>query len=149
MIDGVVITPLRQFADERGSVMHMLREDSPVFQRFGEVYFSTVNAGVVKAWHYHKRATINYAVPVGEIRFVLFDDRQGSPTRGEVQEILLSPRNYNLVTVPPGIWNGFKGTGDSVALVANCVTLAHDPAESDRKPAFDPSIPYDWNSENR
>ena len=37
MIDGVILTPLRQIFDERGKVMHMLREDSPVFSRFGEI----------------------------------------------------------------------------------------------------------------
>ena len=40
MIEGVIVTPLRQIFDERGKVMQMLREDSPVFSRFGEVYFS-------------------------------------------------------------------------------------------------------------
>ena len=149
MIDGVVVTPLRQIPDERGRVMHMLREDWPVFQRFGEVYFSTVNNGAIKAWHLHKRATINYAVPVGEIKFVLYDDRPGSATRGEIQEIFMSPQNYQLVTVPPLVWNGFKGISEPYALVVNCVTMAHEPGESERKPALDPSIPYDWNIQYR
>src|SRR5580700_8468517 len=69
MIDGVVITPLRQIADERGKVMHMLRADSPVFKEFGEIYFSVVEPGAIKAWHIHTRMTLNYAVPVGKIKF--------------------------------------------------------------------------------
>jgi dTDP-4-dehydrorhamnose 3,5-epimerase len=82
MIDGVILTPLRQIFDERGKVMHMLREDSPVFSRFGEIYFSCTHPGVVKAWHLHKEMTLNYAVIYGEIKFVLFDDRPESTTRG-------------------------------------------------------------------
>ena len=93
MIDGVILTPLRQIFDERGKVMHMLREDSTIFTRFGEIYFSCTHPGVVKAWHMHKEMTLNYAVIQGEIKFVLFDDRPDSPTRGEIQEFFISPEN--------------------------------------------------------
>lgn len=144
MIDGVQIIPLRQTVDERGKVMHMLRADAPHFRGFGEIYFSVVNAGAIKAWHIHKTMTLNYAVPVGQIKFVLFDDRAASATRGKIQEIFLGPDCYNLVIVPPLVWNGFKGLGTGPALVANCATIPHDPAEIDRKDPFDPAIPYDW-----
>ena len=144
MIDGVILTPLRQIFDERGKVMHMLREDSPGFTRFGEIYFSCTNPGAIKAWHRHKKMTLNYAVLYGVIKFVLFDDRPGSKTRGLVEELFLSPENYCLVTVPPLIWNGFKGLGQKAAIVANCSDLPHDPDEIERKPPFDESIPYDW-----
>lgn len=149
MIDGVILTPLRQIFDERGKVMHMLREDSPVFTKFGEIYFSCTHPGVVKAWHLHKEMTLNYAVIYGEIKFVLFDDRPVSPTRGEVQEFFISPENYMLVTVPPLIWNGFKCVGTKTAIVANCATLPHSPDELERRPATDASIPYDWALEHR
>jgi dTDP-4-dehydrorhamnose 3,5-epimerase len=149
VIDGVIITPLRQTSDERGKVMHMLREDSEVFQRFGEIYFSCVNPGAVKAWRLHREVTLNYAVVFGKIKFVLFDDRSSSGTRGQVQELFLSPDNYLLVTVPPLIWNGFQGLGDEAAIVANCATLAHDASEIERRSPFDVSIPYDWNIKHR
>jgi dTDP-4-dehydrorhamnose 3,5-epimerase len=149
MIDGVVLTPLGQIFDERGKVMHMLREDSPVFSRFGEIYFSCTHLGAVKAWHLHKDMTLNYAVIHGEIKFVLFDDREDSPTRGEIQELFISPENYQLVTVPPMIWNGFKSVGTKTAIVANCATLPHNPDEIERRPAFDASIPYDWGLKHR
>jgi len=144
MIHGVTVTPLKQIFDERGKVMHMLREDSPMFTRFGEIYFSCVHPGAVKAWHLHKRMTLNYAVISGEIKCVVYDERPGSPTCGKVQEYFLSPENYNLLTVPPLVWNGFKGIGDRSAIVANCATLPHDPEEIERRPAFDSGIPYDW-----
>lgn len=144
MIEGVRVTPLRQIPDERGKVMHMLRSDSEGFIAFGEIYFSCVYPGVVKAWHIHRRMTLNYAVPHGNIKLVLYDDREGSPTRGEVQELFLGPDNYCLVTIPPMVWNGFKGIGTETAIVANCATIPHDPAEIDRLDPADPSIPYDW-----
>lgn len=149
MIDGVVLTPLRQIFDERGKVMHMLREDSPVFSRFGEIYFSCTHPGAVKAWHLHKEMTLNYAVIYGEIKFVLYDDRENSPTSGEVQELFISPENYQLVTVPPLIWNGFKGVGVQTAIVANCATMPHSPTEIERRPASDRGIPYDWALQHR
>lgn len=149
MIDGVIVTPLRQIFDERGKVMHMLREDSPMFSRFGEIYFSCTYPGAIKAWHLHKKMTLNYAVIHGEIKCVLFDERPDSKTRGCVQEFFLSPENYSLVTVPPLVWNGFKGIGDKISIVANCATLPHDPQEIERKPAFDPSIPYDWQIQHK
>ena len=144
MIEGVKVTPLRQIADERGKIMHMLRSDAPHFQEFGEIYFSCVHPGAIKAWHIHKKMTLNYAVPFGKIKFVLFDDRPDSPTCGQTQELYLGPETYQLVTVPPLVWNGFKGVGTETSIVANCATLAHDPDEIDRMDPFDPSVPYDW-----
>lgn len=146
MLDGVRITPLQRIVDERGAVMHMLRRDMPIFEEFGEIYFSTAYPGAVKAWHYHKRATINYAVPVGRIRFVLYDDRTESPSNGKLQKIDLGGDFYALVSVPPGIWNGFAALGNETALVANCTTIPHDPDEVDRRETGDPAIPYDWSS---
>jgi dTDP-4-dehydrorhamnose 3,5-epimerase len=149
MIDGVIVTPLRQLIDERGKVMHMLRADSPIFSKFGEIYFSCTHPGAIKAWHMHKRMTLNYAVLYGEIKFVLYDDRPGSKTRGSIEEFFVSPENYCLVTVPPLIWNGFKGIGQKTAIVANCATLPHDPDEIERKSPFDKNIPYDWQIQHK
>ena len=144
MIDGVRIEPLRQIPDERGKIMHMLRRDDPWFQQFGEIYFSMVYPGVVKGWHLHKRMTLNYAVVAGSIKLALYDDRAGSPTAGETQEIVMGTGNYVLVTVPPGVWNGFKGVGTDSAIVANCATEPHDPDEIVRKDPMTRDIPYDW-----
>jgi dTDP-4-dehydrorhamnose 3,5-epimerase len=143
-IDGLVITPLRRIPDERGAVFHMLREDSPGFERFGEIYFSTIYPGVVKGWHLHREMTLNYAVPVGMIKLVCYDDREGSATRGNVVEIHLGELNYSLVTIPALVWNGFKGEGSTTALVANCSTTAHHPGEIERLDPFENDIPYDW-----
>jgi len=149
MIEGVYVRPLQRIPDERGMIMHMLRADDPHFQQFGEIYFSTVYPGVIKGWHIHTRMTLNYAVVHGMIKLVLYDDRVDSPTRGEIQELFLGQGNYCLVTIPPMIWNGFKGIGTTIAIVANCATVPHDPEEIKRKDPFDPSIPYDWTLKHR
>jgi dTDP-4-dehydrorhamnose 3,5-epimerase len=149
VIEGVVITPLEQIFDERGKVMHMLRKDSPVFKEFGEIYFSCTYPGAIKAWHLHKKMTLNYAAIHGSIKCVLFDNRPGSKTSGRVEEYFLSPENYSLVTVPPLIWNGWKGVGNEISIVANCATLPHDKNEIQRIPASDKSIPYDWQIVNK
>lgn len=144
MIHGVVVKPLRRIPDERGFIMHMLRADDPLFEKFGEIYFSTVYPGVIKGWHLHREMTLNYAVLMGMVKLVLYDDRESSPTKGEVQELYIGQENYQLVKIPPYVWNGIKGVGTQMAVVANCATLPHDPAEIVRKSPFDRSIPYDW-----
>lgn len=144
MIDGVVITPLKQILDERGKIMHFMRADDPEFNAFGEVYFSQVVPGAIKAWHIHRDMELNYVVPVGRIKMVLYDAREDSKTKGELMEIFLGPENYQRVKVPPKVWNGFKGIGLEPALVANCASHGHTKDEIDRMDPFDPAIPYDW-----
>lgn len=149
MIDGVIITPLKQICDERGKIMHMLRNDMDVFDSFGEIYFSCVYPGAIKGWHIHKKMILNYSVPCGHIKFVLYDSRKGSKTRGEVMEIFLGPDNYCLVTVPAMIWTGLKGIGAETAIVANCASIPNDPEEIERKDPFDSTIPYNWDIKHR
>lgn len=148
MIDGVEIHPLRKIPDERGSVMHMLRRDDPWFKQFGEIYFSTIYPGVVKAWHLHTKMTLNYAVVAGAIKLVLYDGRESSPTHGEIMEIFTGDQNYCLVTIPPDIWNGFKGIGTVPAVVANCATEPHDTDEIVRMDPSSEEIHYDWRLRN-
>ena len=143
-IDGLVVTALARIPDERGAVFHMLRDDSPLFERFGEIYFSSVYPGAIKGWHLHREMKLNYAVPFGMIKLVCYDDRPGSRTRGNLNELHVGDQNYCLVTVPPGVWNGFKGEGTTTALVANCATVHHSPDEIERLDPFTDRIPYDW-----
>ena len=149
MIEGVFLFPLKQIPDERGKVLHMLKNTDPHFEQFGEIYFSMVYPGVVKGWHRHARMTLNYAVVIGTIKLVLYDDRPPSSTRGELQEIFVGEPNYCLVKIPPMVWNGFKGIGTVPALVANCATIPHDPSEIERLDPMSNRIPYDWSLKHR
>jgi len=146
-IEGVGIFPLKQIEDERGAVLHMLRSDSQAFTKFGELYFSIVNPGSIKAWKRHKEMTQRFAVPAGRIRLVLFDDRPGSQSRGKLEEIILGrPDRYYLVCIPPLIWYGFQGVSETPTLLVNCPDILHDPKEADNLSIVNDLIPFDWNS---
>lgn len=146
MIEGVLIEPLKSFKDERGEVRHMLRRDAPFFKDFGEVYFSTINPGYVKGWKMHKEMTQHFAVPVGNLKLVLYDRREESATNGEVQEIIFGINNYLLVRVPPMVLYSFSSAGDGPAMIVNCADMPHHPEESVQYDLNDRSIPYHWGS---
>ena len=145
MIHGVKLTKKKQFIDERGKIMRMLRVSDEEFVKFGEIYFSYTYAGAIKAWHRHKEMTLTYAAVYGKIKLVLYDDRDKSPTNGKLEEIFLSDEEYFTVTIPPLIWNGFKSIENKPAIIANCSDVPHSEEEIERKKFDDPSIPYDWN----
>ncbi len=144
MINGVMVTPLRQYSNEQGKIMKIISRNDAVYREFGEVYISTVYPGVVKGWSYHFRMTLNYAVPIGEIKLVLYDNREESSTCGEIMEIISGMESYQLVTVPPRIWYGFQGRGTTMAMIINCATHPHDPDEIKKLDPYHSSIPYTW-----
>ncbi len=148
IIEGVSVIPLRRIPDERGMIAHMLREDDPHFERFGEIYFSWVYPEVVKGWHLHKEMTLYYSVPVGTIKLVLYDARLGS-SHGKLMELYVGDANYNLVKIPPGVWNGFKGVGVTTSMVANCSSIPHRADEIERVDPHKNEIPYDWSRKDR
>ncbi len=143
-LQGVQLIPLKKIEDDRGAVMHMLRADLPHFQKFGEVYFSLIHPGVVKGWKLHKEIHQNLAVPEGKVRLVLFDPRKDSKTFGQVQTIDFGSNNYQLVQVPPNIWYAFKAISETHAIMCNCATAPHSPAESETLPLQTELIPYRW-----
>jgi dTDP-4-dehydrorhamnose 3,5-epimerase len=145
-IDGVRLVPLRRIDDDRGSVLHMLKSTDEWFVGFGEMYFSTVLPGAVKAWRRHTRMTTNLAVPVGTVRVLLVDERADSATSGLADEISLGDGNYGLLIVPPFVWSGFHNDSPSTVLVANCASLPHDPAEVERRDANDSRMPQPWSN---
>ena len=143
-IQGVEIIKKNQIVDDRGIILHMLRVDDKNYKKFGEIYFSTVNPNKIKAWHFHKLMTLNYAVVHGSIKLVLYDDRGESKTKGTIQEIMLSNENHYLVSIPPKIWNGFCSSNNKHAILANCSDIPHDKEEIIRLPFDDPKFPYKW-----
>lgn len=143
-IEGVELIPLGAFPDDRGTVFRMLRVSDPHFRGFGEIYFSSVYPGVVKAWKRHHSLTASYVCVHGLVRMVLFDERPTSGSRGRVAEVLLGPSEYRLLIVPPGVWNGFVGLAEPLSIVANLASEEYDPAEFDRIDPHAPEIPYRW-----
>jgi dTDP-4-dehydrorhamnose 3,5-epimerase len=146
MIEGVKVKPLRMIPDERGRLMELLRADDEIFIKFGQVYMTTVYPGVVKAWHYHKKQYDNFVAVRGMIKLVLYDAREDSPTRGEINEFFIGDWNPQLVQIPPGVYHGFKCISETEAIVINIPTEVYDYAQPDEY-RLDPhrgEIPYDW-----
>jgi len=150
-IDGVQVKPLRVIPDERGRLMEILRCDDAMFEKFGQVYMTTVYPGVVKAWHYHKVQSDNMACVKGMVKLVLYDDREGSPTRGELTEIFFGEHQPLLVHIPPNVYHGFKGVSTEEAIVVNCPTEPYNREQPDeyRLDAHTKDIPYDWARKDR
>ncbi|OUS31462.1 dTDP-4-dehydrorhamnose 3,5-epimerase [Gammaproteobacteria bacterium 45_16_T64] len=130
MIDGVAIQELKILENPKGNIYHALKATEGAFAGFGEAYFSSVNCGMTKGWKSHQRMVLNLIVPVGNIRFVIFDDREGSITKNQFVDIILGSRNYRRLTVPPKVWVAFQGVGEGENLLLNLASIAHDPSEA-------------------
>jgi len=130
MINGVIVTKLSLIETPGGKVMHAMKKTSQGYLGFGEAYFSKIEKGAIKAWKRHKTMTLNIVVPVGEIKFVLYDDRD--ETKKEFQEIIISDVNYSRLTVPPKLWLGFQGLSSQDSMLLNIANIEHDSSEVDR-----------------
>lgn len=146
LIEGVMVKELRWIADQRGRLMEILRADDKAFAGFGQVYLTTTNPGVVKAWHLHQRQTDHICCVAGLIRLGVYDGRPGSPTQGLTNEFYLGEHQPRVVRVPPGAHHGWKCVSQSEALIINTVTEPYDHAAPDeqRLDPHDNHIPWDW-----
>ena len=149
MIDGVRVKKLKVLPDERGRLMEILRSDDEIFQQFGQVYITAVYPGVVKAWHYHKVQTDNFCVIHGMMKVVLYDDREDSPTKGQVNEFFMGQHNPIVLQIPKGLFHGFKCISDHEAICLNVPTACYNYEQPDeyREPAHG-KIPYDWDQKD-
>ena len=146
MIDGVKVRPLKPIHDERGYLMEMIRSDWPEFAKFGQVYITIAYPGVVKGWHYHKVQTDNFIIVKGTAKVVCYDSRQGSKTKGDVNEFFPGERNPMLIQIPPLVVHGFKAVGGESAYVVNAPTelYRYEKPDEFRIPYDSPEIPYNW-----
>lgn len=143
-IEGVVLTPQKRIETPLGDIYHALKKGDSTFTTFGEAYFSTVGSQQIKGWKKHKEMVLNIVVPVGQILFVLYDDRPKSPTFGCTQEVVLSKSNYQRLTVPPMVWMAFQGHGEHENMLLNIASIPHNPHEAENIPLDNPLIPYVW-----
>lgn len=142
MIEGIIITPLKKIHHTQGDIYHAMKKSDPGFDGFGEAYFSTIKQGEIKAWKKHTQMTLNLVVPIGKIKFVIYDGREGSKTRDDIFEIVLSPDDYKRLTIPPNLWMGFQGLGEGLNLLLNLANIEHDPDESEKKDVV--AFKYSW-----
>lgn len=146
MIHGVKIKQLTAHADERGYLMEILREDDEIFEHFGQVYVSLNYPGIIRAWHYHRKQTDYFVCIKGMIKVPLYDARPDSPTYGEINEFFLGEHNRILLSIPIGVYHGYKTIGVEPSLLLNFPTKPYDRADPDeyRLPYDSPDIPYNW-----
>lgn len=146
LINGVIIKKLNPILDERGYLQECLRSDWPMFDKFGQAYITIAFPNIVKAWHRHKIQTDNMTCLMGNAKLVLYDAREDSPTHKQINEIFFGEKNPCLVTIPKGIWHGFKAIGNEKIMVLNCPTELYNYSEPDeyRLPYDTDEIDYDW-----
>lgn len=142
MLKGISLTPLKKFVNEKGNVFHAIKSTDDSFISFGEAYFSEVNFGAIKGWKKHNKMILNLIVPFGEIKFVLFDDRNSSDTYQKFYEIILGESNYQRISIPPGIFVAFQGVSQGRNMLLNIASIPHDPDEAINKDLFEFS--YKW-----
>ena len=149
MIEGVEIKKLKVIADNRGFLMEMLRCDDALFEKFGQVYLSVCKPNIVKGWHYHKKQTDNFVVVKGNAKVVLFDKREGSSTKCQLQEVFMGESNPILLKIPPYVVHGITPVGNEPSYLINCPTLPYDYKIPDefRIDFKSDEIPYDWGVE--
>ena len=146
MIEGVKTKKLKVIPDERGRLMEILRSDDDFFQKFGQVYVTTVYPDVVKAWHYHESQTDNIACVQGMIKLVLYDKRENSSTYQEVNELVIGVHNPLFVQIPEKVCHGWMGVSENESIIINIPTEAYNYDNPDelRINPHENDIPYEW-----
>lgn len=142
-IEGVLLTPLKKIHHPKGDVFHGMKKSDVGYSGFGEAYFSTINFEDTKPWKKHLEMTLNFVVPIGDIRFVIYDDRENSVTKNNFFDVILGEHNYQRITIPPRLWVAFSGFGKKYNLLLNLANLEHDPNEIVRKEHIS-DIVYKW-----
>ena len=148
MIEGIFIKKLKMILDDRGRLMEILRCDDKLFKKFGQVYMTTAKPGYVKGWHYHKRQTDNFVCVKGEARVGLYDGREDSKTKGEVQEFILNSDSPILLQIPPNVLHGFESNCDEECIILSIPTEPYNYKTPDeyRIDPFANDIPFKWKS---
>jgi dTDP-4-dehydrorhamnose 3,5-epimerase len=144
MIEGIIVTPLKKIVHPKGDIYHALKCSESSYTIFGEAYFSTILHDEVKGWKKHSKMVLNLIVPVGSIRFVIYDDRDESTSHGEFFQVILSKDNYCRLTIPAGVWMAFQGLNIEQNLLLNIASIEHDPLEAETK--LIEQFSYDWST---
>jgi len=135
-MDGIILTPLNQIHHPKGDIYHAMKKSDDGFDGFGEAYFSTVHKNDIKGWKKHRDMTLNLLVPIGEIKFVAYNE-----DLKEFFSVKISQNNYQRLTIKPNLWLAFKGI-DENSMLLNLASIEHDPNESENMELT--SIQYEW-----
>jgi dTDP-4-dehydrorhamnose 3,5-epimerase len=124
MIQGVQVIPLVAHMDDRGYLIEIARHaDDPephgVVHQFGQVYLvGDMTRGTIRAFHKHEELWDWFFISHGSAKFVLVDDREDSPTKGEMMTAVVGERRPALLVVPPGVYHGWMSLEDDTQMVS-------------------------------
>jgi dTDP-4-dehydrorhamnose 3,5-epimerase len=144
LIEGVDIVEIRSVPKRAGALTEIFRPEWTSNSKLGQVFQVALAPGSLSAWHAHREATDRIFVSLGSITLALYDPREGSKTRGMVNELFLTIARPQLVVIPPGVWHGLIVTGNSPAIVLNLVDRPYQYKDPDhwRLPSDTAEIPY-------
>ena len=145
-LTDVLVTPLRRIETASVDVLHAMKQSDAGYAGFGEAYFSTIKYKQIKPWKKHLKMTLNFIIPKGNIRIVIYDDRLCSNTKNNYLDFTLGEENYQRVTIPPDLWVAFMGV-DRENILLNIANLEHDPNEVIKKTNLS-DIPYSWTTDS-
>lgn len=135
-MDGVILTSLKQIYNPKGNIFHAMKNSDIGYLGFGEAYFSTIDQNKIKGWKKHTKMTLNLIVPIGEIEFIIYNEKNK-----DFFSVKLSKNNYQRLTVSPNLWMAFRGIGEYNMLL-NLASIEHDPNEAVNVDLDE--IQYDW-----
>ena len=158
MLPGVRVYDVRKNVDERGFFAEIMRQDWKDLLSDDSIVQANLSfsyPGIIRAWHRHSRGQVDYFIVLkGSMKICAYDDLQGSPTRGQIDEVVASEEKLQVVRIPGTYWHGTKTVGDKPSLTVYCVNRFYDAKNPDeeRRAWNDPTIievktskPYDWN----
>jgi dTDP-4-dehydrorhamnose 3,5-epimerase len=146
-IDGVKLARVPGHHDHRGALFPFLDFGNPFWaDPVVHGYLFTIRPGRIKGWGMHRRQADRYVVVSGDLRTVLYDGREGSPTRGAFAQVHFTRGTEGLLHIPPGVWHATQNYGRTLGRVFNLPTHRFDPADPDkyRIGVDSGEIPFDW-----
>jgi len=132
MLNGIKVKPIKRFPDERGFFSEIMRKDWK--ELFGEdniaqANFSFTYPAAIRAWHRHLRGQVDYFLVVkGTIKICAFDDETS-----ELNEVVSSDMNLQVVRIPGNYWHGFKALGTEPAMLVYFTTNLYNPTDPDEE----------------
>ena len=149
MIEGVVIKDLVKHSDERGYFQEIIRVTDSFFKEgFGQLSYSYVHQGIIKAWHAHKVQSQWTCFIKGAAKVALHDFRNNSKTYGITMELIAGENCPAVVyKFPPGVAHGYKCINGPM-LVLYITSGIYDINDEVRIAHDDPSIGYNWVNES-
>lgn len=145
MITDVYIHNLVCHEDERGDLTELYKDTTIGFAGFAQIYVTRNDPGIIRAWHFHKQQTDNWTVVTGRILVGLYDARENSITKGETMRFILSEKSMKTVSIPPGVWHGYKTLGLERSLLLNLTSEHYNTEDEFRIPSDEITAKFDWN----